>query len=218
MAILQQGPLGTFTGKIGSIVISKWKNSYVGKNKAKPSSKAATELQVNQRSKFKIVGKFLRSFSDIVPYSFQNLTKNTTAMNEAMRYNLLNSVGGVSPNYTLNYANVKLSDPKNRTEIDNGFEPVMTALPQAKIKISWKMDEIPNNDETKPTDKAYAFFYHPERKVFVFSTRVQRSKLTLDADLPRIFLGEVHGWIFFISEDRKRVSKTEYLGKVTVIA
>lgn len=46
MAILQQGSLGVFTGKIGALVIAKWKSKYVGRGAPKKSSKEATVLQL----------------------------------------------------------------------------------------------------------------------------------------------------------------------------
>ncbi|MBB6503016.1 hypothetical protein HDF25_005202, partial [Pedobacter cryoconitis] len=46
--------------------------------------------------------------------------------------------------------------------------------------------------------------------------KIVRSKLTVDTSMPRIFQGEVHGWMFFGSEDGKQASITQYLGKVTI--
>lgn len=218
MAILDQGLIGTFKGKMGSLVIAKWKNKYVGKSKPKSSSKARTELQLDQQSKFRLVGKFMSGFSSTISFSYQKLTVGTTAMNEAMRYNLNNSISGVYPNYSLNFANIQLSDPMEKREIDGGISPVITASPQRKIKLTWKIDDPQNYEKTKDTDQVYAFLYHPEKKISFASTHPQRSKLTLDFSVPGIFLGEVHAWLFFVSADRKLVSKTEYLGKVTVVA
>ncbi|KIO76127.1 hypothetical protein TH53_16780 [Pedobacter lusitanus] len=218
MAILKQGLIGTFTGKMGSLVISKWKNRYVGKSRPKASSKPATVLQLDYRSRFALIGQFLRRFQQIIPIGYQDSQVGTTPGNEAMKYNLLHAISGVYPDYKVDFASVKLSEPGYAGEIDGGTDPVLSVLPQAKIKLSWKNPARFNYPHTKDTDIAYAVFYHPEKKMSVYPTRPLRSKLELELDLPGMFLGEVHGWLFFGSADRKLVSHTQYLGKVTVIA
>ncbi|MGY0036430.1 DUF6266 family protein [Pedobacter sp. NJ-S-72] len=195
------------------------KDMYVGKSLPKPSSKKASVPQLDQQIRFKMMIKFMRSFKPELPFSYQRTPKNTTAMNLAMQYNLSNAITGVYPNYVLDYANIKLSEPYERdTQIDNGLDILATALPGRKIKLTWKPDELINNPGTKPTDKAYVYFYHPGKQMFFNPIRPERSKLTLDISLPSIFVGELHGWVFFLSEDRKLVSDTQYLGKLTITA
>jgi len=217
MATLRQGQLGVFNGKIGALVITKWKDMYVGKSLPKPSSKKRTDLQLDQQSKVKLMGKFIRAFKSEIPFSYQKPPKNKTAMNVAMQYNLTHAILGVYPNHVLDYASIKLSDPyESDTRIDNGLDISAVALPGRKIKVTWKPDELINNPGTKLTDKACVYFYHPGKQMFFTPPRPERNKLTLDISLPSIFVGELHGWVFFLSEDRKLVSDTQYLGKLTV--
>jgi hypothetical protein len=217
MAILQQGSLGVFTGKVGALVISKWKDKYVGKSTPKPSAKKATDLQLSQQAKFRIAGEFMRMFRSEVHFSFQKPPKNMTAMNYAMWYNLHHSIDGVYPDFTLNYSKVKLSKPADySTEIDNGFN-VAVKIEGRKIKVTWEEDDMVDNDATSPTDRAYCFIYHPEKSI---STAVplspQRSDLALTVNLPSFFAGEVQVWLLFMSDDLKFVSETEHLGEFTI--
>ncbi|MBB6502712.1 DUF6266 family protein [Pedobacter cryoconitis] len=217
MAILKQGSIGVFTGKIGALVIVKWKDKYVGKSKPKSTSKKATVLLDTQQSKFRIAGKFLRMVKSVVPFSFQKVPKNMTAMNYAMLYNLKHSIKGAYPDFALDFAQVKLSEPADyTTEIDNGFNVSGTASGK-KIKISWEEDELPESDGTKPTDRAYSFIYHPGKKTFINPLPPQRSELGIEINLPSAFLGKVHLWIFFASEDYKFVSQTRYMGEFSVL-
>ena len=216
MAILKQGSIGIFTGKIGALVISKWKDKYVGKSKSKTSAKKATVLQLTQQSKIRLAGKFMRMFQTVVPFSFQKPPKNMTAMNYAMWYNLKHSINGVYPDFTINYAQVKLSQPADyATEIDNGFN-IMAVASGPKITISWEADDMPENEETKPTDRAYTFFYHAKKNVSAAPPTRQRSELGFDIDLPQIFYGGLHVWVFFAADDCKFVSETQYLGEFNV--
>lgn len=218
MAILKQGSLGVFTGQIGALVISKWKDVYVGKSKPGPSSKKPTILLKAQQTKFKMAGKFLHMVRSVVPFSFQKVPKNMTAMNYAMLSNLKHSISGVYPDFALDYAKVKLSEPLDyTTEIDNGFNIIGTASGK-KIRISWEDDDMPDYDETKPADRAYCFVYHPGKNISINPIPPQRSELGVDVNLPPVFLGEVHVWIFFASEDYKFVSDTQYLGEFSMEA
>jgi hypothetical protein len=217
MAILEQGLIGTFTGKMGSLVVSRWKNKYVGKAKPKASSKPGSDIQLDYRSKFTLMGKFLRRFTELIPVGYQNPQVGTTKINDAMSYNLLNSISGVYPNYKVNYANIKLSEPGFKGDIDGVESFVLTALPQSKLKFTWKSPAVFNSKRTQDTDLAYVVFYHADKMITIDPPHPLRSKLELDISLPRMFLGEVHGWVFFGSADRKFVSHTQYLGKVIVI-
>lgn len=217
MAILQQGSLGIFTGKIGALVIAKWKEKYVGKSKPKLSTRKATVLQLTQQAKFKIAGQFMRMFRSEVNFSFQKPPKNMTAMNYAMWYNLHHSIDGVYPDFTLNYSKVKLSKPADySTEIDNGFN-VAVMVEGKKMKITWEEDELIDNDGTKPTDRAHCFIYHPEKHISMSAPLCpQRSELQLAVNFPASFEGEVQVWLYFVSDDLKFVSETEHLGEFTL--
>ncbi|KIO76694.1 hypothetical protein TH53_13540 [Pedobacter lusitanus] len=216
MAILKQGSLGIFTGKIGALVITKWKDKYVGKSKPKPSAKKASALQLSQRTKIRLAGKFMRRFKSVVSFSFQKVPKNMTAMNYAMWYNLRDAISGEYPDFTMDYAKVRLSEPADyATEIDNGYNVAVT-VSGARISVAWEADELPDNDETKATDRAYFFCFHPEKNRFVSLESSQRSDLKIDLNLPDLFAGEVHMWLFFASDNLKYVSQTEYLGEFVI--
>ncbi|MBB6500545.1 DUF6266 family protein [Pedobacter cryoconitis] len=216
MAILKQGSIGVFTGKIGALVIVKWKDKYVGKSKPKSVSKKTAVLLDAQQSKFRIAGKFLRMVQSVVHFSFQKVPKKMNAMNYAMLYNLKHSISGMYPDFGMDYARVKLSEPADyTTEIDNGFN-VSGMASGKKIKISWEADELPEYDGTKPTDRIYSFIYHHGKKIFINPIPPQRSELGLEVNLPSAFDNKVHVWIFFASEDHKFVSQTQYLGEFNV--
>jgi hypothetical protein len=217
MAILKPGSVGIFTGKIGALVITPWKDKYVGKSKPKSSSKKAAVSLLAQQSKFRITGKFLRMIRSVLSFSFQKIPKNMTAMNYAMLYNLKHAISGVYPDFALEYANVRLSEPADYlTEIDNGFNALAT-VSGTKVKIAWEEDDMPEYDETKPTDRAYAFIYHPEKNISIDPIPLQRSELGMEVSLPAVFIGQVHVWLFFASDDYKLVSQTKYLGEFMLI-
>lgn len=213
MAILDQGLIGTFRGKMGSIVIAKWKGIYVGKSKPKRSTRPGTETQLQQRAKFALVGKFIKTFPTLIAVGFKD-TSGTTSMNEAMKYNLNHAVTGIYPDYKLNYSKINFSN--SRGDIDIAIDPDLVPVPANRVKLSWKLEDIQMHD-SKDTDILYAVFYSVETGMF-FKSELLRSKLTHEVRLSRSFLGEVHGWLFVASANQKFATPTQYLGKVIVAA
>lgn len=217
MAILKQGSLGIFTGKIGALVISKWKDQYVGKSKPVRSSKKATVPLLSQQSKLKMASKFLRMIRSVVPFSFQKPPKNMTAMNYAMLYNLKHSISGEYPDFAVDYAKVKLSKPADyMTEIDNGYNALATVSGK-EVSITWEEDDIPDFEDTNPTDRAYIFIYHPGKNISIDPMPPQRSESGIKVNLQPVFAGEIHIWIFFAADGGEFVSDTKYLGNFTMI-
>lgn len=215
MAILEQGLIGTFTGKMGAIVVAKWKDRYVGKSKPRKSSKPASKTQVIQRAKFRLIGKFIAELADTISIGFKD-TRSTTSMNEAMRHNLTHAISGVYPDYKVDYSKISLSDPNGRGKINHAIEPLLVPAAVNRLKFSWKLEEEPLPD-TKPTDIIYLVFYHPVNHVYITKELV-RSSLTSEIRLSRSFLGELHAWIFVASDDRRFATGTEYLGQVVLTA
>jgi len=76
---------------------------------------------------------------------------------------------------------------------------------------------MPDFEETKPTDRAHIFIYHPEKKIAIDPLPPQRSKLGMEVNLQHVFAGEIHVWIFFAADDDEFVSETKYLGNFTMI-
>ena len=219
MAILETGQIGTFKGKIGQVVVAKWRDLLVGKKTPTKSGKPGTDDQKDQRSKFGLVTHFFRGLGDIIKLGYQSQKTGMTPMNAAVKYHLENAVTGVYPNYALDYSKIVLSNANVVGEIDGGFAP--TAVPAAGsiVKVAW---QVPVNNPIKtssPDDRLSIIIYSLTKKRFVIYDRVvSRSALTYDLELPSFFNGDLcHGYMFFTSPKGKDVSLSEYLGQFKVM-
>lgn len=216
MGTYNPGVFGTFNGKVGSVVASKWKGIKVVKNYPEKSSKPKTEPQLSHTSKFGLVGSFLKKAAALISVGYQGVSGAVTPWNIALKYHLKEAITGTYPNFQLNYEMVRLS-------LDGSL---MNYAPDAKavastgmmVKVSWKM-EVTANKSMQPTDKAYILLYNPAKKNTMSATgNVLRSALTIDLPMPSYFTGDVmYGWLFFTSANGKIVSETQYLGSVTII-
>ncbi|NQX39069.1 hypothetical protein SAMN05421820_102569 [Pedobacter steynii] len=216
MGTYNPGVFGTFNGKVGSVVASKWKGIKVVKNYPEKSTKPKSEPQLSHTSKFGLVGSFLKRASALISVGYQGVSGAVTPWNIALKYHLKEAITGTYPNFQLKYEMVRLS--LDDSLMSQAHDVKAVAVAGAMVKVSWKM-ETNADKSTLPTDKAYILLYNPAKKTSLSVTGwVLRSGLSVDLPLPGYFIGDVlYGWLFFTSANGKIVSETQYLGSVTVI-
>lgn len=70
MATYKSGAAGEFSGKIGSLVITKWKKIRIGRATPRKTYKQPGEKVLKHRSKFKANTAVLLSFLDVIQVGF----------------------------------------------------------------------------------------------------------------------------------------------------
>lgn len=223
MAIVKPGQVGDFNGKIGQVVLTKWRDVNVGRSAPKKSTKPPTLARLDQQSKFGLVTGFLGSIADLLAIGYQSSgSPKLTPMNAAVRYHLSNAVTGVYPDYQMDYTKVVISNANVKGEIDGGYTVSATAVADAKVTVTWlasSADALANK-LTSPADQLYLVFYNITKQRFVtFESKGTRAALTTTVQIPRSFVGnKIHAYMFFVSPDGKSVSVTEQLGSFTLLA
>lgn len=212
MAIINQGILGGLSGKIGNVIGGSWKG--IDYLRIKPSSVAnpKTEGQVDQRSKFSTVLRFLQPMTDFLRVGFKLYANKMTQFNAAMSYNLYNGVTGSYPNYSIDYGNA-LVTRGNLTGVVGGAAASTVA---STVDINWTDNS--GSGSAMVTDKTLILLYNGTRGEVVFTTAgPTRSAGTESISVPPEYTGEdVEVFLGFISEDGSKVSNNAYLGSVTV--
>lgn len=207
------GQAGPVRGKIGQTVFSSWRGIGVGRAAPKKSTKAASSDQVGQRSIFGIVTAFLSDVEEAINLGYPQNNLQMTARNLAVRYHLKNAVTGLSPNFALNFAEVKLTMGKLQTVDDvkavrgEGNAINVTWLENTSLKASSSLEDHTN------------FYYYStvKKRWIVFRNGPIRGGLTASMNIPSLFKGDkLHGYLFLTSVDGKVASKTEYLGLLTI--
>jgi len=215
MARFLKGILGGFEGLVGTVVGSTWRTIDVMKSRSKKSKKAPVQEQIDQRFIFGMVIKFLTFLKDVIDLGYQSNTV-LTPMNAAVSYNVQHAVTGISPVFELNYPEVVLS----MGSLHRAKSVTATPAPENEIKIDWLSEsgkQVSNIYEPE-NDDAMVIIFNTKDEMYSFDT-VKRSVGTLTMTLPRSWQGDpLHGWLFFTSPDRKKVSKSQYIGAMTTIA
>ena len=89
-----KGILGPFNGKIGTVIGSTWKGIDYMRSLPKPSSKAPSQAQLEQRLKFAMGVGFLKPISSLINQGFKSVEQGNTGFNVAVAYTVKNAVTG----------------------------------------------------------------------------------------------------------------------------
>ncbi|MDG4714826.1 hypothetical protein SAMN04487989_10164 [Bizionia echini] len=211
MGKIAQGILGGFSGKVGTIVGGRWKNiDYI---RAKPVSVAnpRTEGQVNQRNKFSATLEFLQPNLAFIKKGYKSYAVGKTEFNAAMSYVLNNAVGGIAPNFTIDYSLALLSRG-NLAGVLNGTTDLTVA---GQVSFGW--DDNSTGGNANATDKAMLIVYNPSKKESI--SILDGSDRTVGSEvvtIPDAYAGDtVELFMAFITADGSQVSNSVYLGSGT---
>jgi len=212
MGKINQGILGGFSGKVGNVIGGNWKG--IDYMRVKPASVAnpRTEGQLDQRSKFSTVLKFLQPMKDFIKVGYKGYANQMTEFNSAMSYNLKNAVTGTYPDYEIDYANSLIS----RGGLASALNGAATSALAGRIEFTWDNNSDAGN--ASMTDKAYVLAYNKVKNEVVYSlstaTRmVGRHTLTV----PDSWSGDdVEGFISFTTFIGDENSNSKYIGSVTI--
>jgi hypothetical protein len=211
MARMNQGILGSFTGKVGTVIGSSWKGkpfmkSLPGKRKGKP-----TQKQTEQQMKLAILSAFFNQLQTLLELTLSANRKKMSAVNYAVQINHKQAIIGQYPDYTIDYPKLVLSEgPLMGTET----YPV-ASTDAGTIQFSW----LDNTDSgnARETDQVILIAFCPEKFEYYFSTcAASRKDGSAMLKVP-LFAGErVHTWMVFVSGDGKFYSEGLYRGEVWV--
>jgi hypothetical protein len=213
MGKIGKGILGGVSGKVANVVGANWKGiDYI---RAKPLSvrNPRTDLQVNQRTKFALVLRFLQPNLNFIKVGYKNFSVKKSQFNSAMSYILNNAISGTYPNYLIDYSLALLS----RGSLSGALNPVFDLSTAGQVEFSW--DDNSGEGSALATDKVMAVVYNPLKGESVFITGgALRSDLTQVIQIPTSYSGdELEMFIGFINDAGTQLSNSAYIGSGTAL-
>ena len=133
MARIKKGILGGFSGKVGTVVGTSWKGMDYMRALPRERTTPATVKQLAQQNKMALLRGFLLGLSDIIEPCFQNISKYT-AMNDALSYNMLNTIEGIYPEQRVNFKQLIFS----KGELLGSWSPKIVSTKSNSVDFSWK--------------------------------------------------------------------------------
>ena len=212
MGTIKKGILGGFSGKVGTVVGSNWKQTSYMRSLATKVKNPQTPKQMAHRQKFKLMFDYLKPMSPFLKLGFQNYTKKQTALNAALSYNMKNAVYGTSPNWWLNTYKVLVTR--------GNLMPVQHVYFHRNgqyIFMNWGDNSGVGN--AKASDLAIAVMYNTTKgEIRTITAGPERSyKLSgfqIPADWQDCWI-DIH--FAFITEDRKEISNSVYVGGMKLL-
>ncbi|MFC6101485.1 DUF6266 family protein [Olivibacter domesticus] len=211
MAKFVNGAIGTFSGKVGSVIGSSWRSIHYMRGLSKKRTKPFTEGQLAQQRRFGMMGRFLLPLRGLMEIGFANLdTSRATLLNLVMARNLP-AVTGEYPDFSIDYAKIAFSNgsllqPRNVTV---GIAPGVAT-------VSW--NPATNKYNGHADDEMYPLLYDHELNLFYTSDDIVlrsdgEAEIPLDADTAG-HMADV--WLFSTSRDGKLISETVHAGSHTL--
>jgi len=215
MAKIFNGILSAVSGLVGPVVGAVVRGVPTIRSRPKKSTKPAAASQKEQRSKFGLATKFIKSLKSIVDMGYRSYNKTMSASNAAVQDLLSNAIIGDSSNYMIDYPKVTLS---KGSLYEARTLQILPPAADGGVVMTWDPAELgPEEALLYGADRLVVVFYDEQINRFILYTKVAaRSAGRYETEIPRYYAGhKLQVWTFFVSPDGKSVSNSQYLGTFT---
>ena len=126
MARIRNGILDSFSGTVGTVVGSNWRDiDYMRAKSRRRGTFNPSARQLKQQARFALVTKLIKTLSGLFEITYRTNAGVMTGANDALSASIKNAVIGELPNISLVYSQVQIS----RGSIP-GDEPAGRPLPR----------------------------------------------------------------------------------------
>ena len=210
MGTIRRGANGGFSGKAGSVIGSSWKSIDYIKGLPKKRTKPMSEDQRIQQARFGVLTRFLMPLTPMIRIGYSQIQSDrATPMNVAVQQNMDRAITGSYPDFSLDYAAIRISEGRLL-----GGGTVSAEVEAGVLTVNWSTD-VNDFMDSHADDLVYIVLFQPEIDEFMSTpTRPTRGDGEVDIVIPNHFFGgNGHVWIFFSDRKAKRVSRSSYLGE-----
>lgn len=210
MAIIKNGPNGTFSGKAGSVVGSSWRSVNYIKGLPKASKQPKSPKQLEQQAKFGAAVRFLQPITDVLNLGLgRQKNSKATGYNLGLKQVLDHAITGDFPDYEIDFSKVVISKGK----LDIPVVMDVKAEP-GKLVVSWLADA--NNVNSFADDRIFILAFDPGTNIFFYGpAEATRSLGEAPVNLPPVLAGStLHVYVFAMDRLAKKASNSMYAGNV----
>ena len=207
MARINMGVFSAPRGSIANITFSRWKRTNYAKQKIQKNT-SNTPSQQKVRSAFAIATALVKPLYPILKQGFSLYTDRMSAYNAAVQYTIKNSL---TPENEIDYSKVLISCGGSLSPAVN----TSAYSDERSIVFEWDTNE---SSSAYATDKSLVALINPTNNEVVFNDAgVERSTGIQTIRVSPLWSGQkVHAYIGFITEDKKDVATSVYLGEITI--
>ena len=212
MSTINQGILGGFSGKVGTVIGGSWKGISYMRSIPTSVSNPRTPAQVEQRAKFSAVGKFLHPLTAFLRVGFKSAAIKMSAYNAAMSFNLKNAITGIYPAFDIDYSKVLIS----QGTLPGALNPATVSATAGTVRFTWENNSWETDASTD--DQAVLVVYNPAKQAAVSVIgAIARSVGSQTITLPNSFTGDqVQCYIAFQNANQSVISNSQYVSGLLV--
>jgi len=210
MARIKNGILGGFSGKVGNVIGFHLNGNDYMKGKSKERTTPPTKGEQANWDKFAYVQKWLTPLTEFFRVGFKDYNPKYQGFLAAKSYNFKNAVIGSWPNFQMDPAKALVS----HGDMSQAPWAVATAERKDYVTFDWEKAHDFCHD-----DRAMLVAYDMTGYEACFNTASEKAnsgsaRLKLEESMRG---KQLDIYLAFVSEDRKRRSKSQYLGVVTAL-
>ena len=212
MGNIGKGILGGISGKVANVVGGNWKGIDYLRSKPQSVANPRTVLQVNQRTKFALVLRFLQPNLSFIKIGYKNYAVKQSQFNSAMSYILNNAIVGTDPtDFAIDYSFALLS----RGTLSGALNPVFDLSTPGQVQFGW--DDNSNEGNALATDKVMVVIFNPLKGESVLITDgATRADLSQTVVIPNSYAGDdLQLFISFKNAEETQLSNSIYIGSGT---
>lgn len=209
MAVISKGILGGFSGKVGTVVGANWRGKDIIRSLPTKKNRKASDLQMIQRMKFKLVSQFMAPLNQLTSKYFGEYQGSKSRTNLAMSHHLTDAVEEINDQLVINYSKVVIT---------KGVLPSVSIdssdIQNDTLEIAWTSNA--GVGLAKATDKLVVIIYSKTHNSFhVVEDSATRADGTISTPMPNAWpVGDNSVWICLTDEMGRMCSTSEYLGEL----
>lgn len=212
MATNEQGILGGFSGKVGTVIGGNWNGIDFMRGIPAQIANPRTAAQQDQRARMATIIQFLSPLKSFLRTGFKKQAIKMSAFNAATSYNLTHAITGTFPDYAVDFSKLRVSQGK----LPGALNPSVNCPASCQVQFTW--EDNSSNPGAMGDDRAVLLVFHPEKELveytFAGSFRAQGSQTI---SLPENFSGkEVQCFIAFQNASQSVISDSRWAGTLVV--
>ncbi|MDR2221176.1 MAG: DUF6266 family protein [Flavobacteriaceae bacterium] len=206
MAEIVQGILGGVKGKVGTVIGVTWRGKSIIRALPRKTKKKASEKQLDQRQKFKVVAHFLSPLFALTSKYFGQYQGVKSRTNLAMSYHLVETIQKVGGAFVIDYAKVVITKG-----ILNGIIAPKAERKDNTIALTWS-DGV-TNPLSKPDDAVTVIVYNPNEQLFyITNMQSKRSDKKQSVVLAESWTNK-NNEVWVVVTNAEQCSTSMYIGK-----
>lgn len=215
MAVVKNGILGSYQGKIGPTVGSSWRGIPYIKS-APVRKKAPSQKELENRYIFKFTQEWITPIKDFLRQGFKNYSQTNFGINAAKSFLYKHALikDGMDSKIDPSQMQVSYGDlplPENiRMEWKEGGD---SGLTEREVLITWDIPTQRSTNDFSMNDQVMVLVYDvTEQNAYGVLHEAFRKTGTQGISVDYKPENEYHCWVAFVSADRERQSHSLYMG------